>query len=73
MYPVMLGVALAVAVVYGILRLSEKWVQNIRDEVYLVGEQLHNFGDNSPLVAMALDDTRPSGQESIEADRNVPA
>jgi E3 ubiquitin-protein ligase MARCH6 len=38
----LLGMALAT---WGMARVMEGWRQRIRDEVYLIGERLHNFGD----------------------------
>jgi E3 ubiquitin-protein ligase MARCH6 len=42
-----------VAVVAGIVevgRATERWRARVRDEVYLVGERLHNFGEKRPPV-----------------------
>ncbi|KAK9469791.1 hypothetical protein V1512DRAFT_219315 [Lipomyces arxii] len=42
-YPMVLVLALAAAAIYGINRLWLMWNRKLLDEVYLIGEQLHNL------------------------------
>lgn len=42
-YPVALAIGLCVWVTYSVHRRVEIWRINIRDDVYLIGERLHNF------------------------------
>lgn len=32
----------------------DKWKQNVRDEVYLIGEKLHNHGERRPPVSQRI-------------------
>lgn len=43
------------ASIMGIARATERWRARVRDEVYLVGERLHNFGEKKP----------PAGTKSV--------
>ncbi|PSK42549.1 ERAD-associated E3 ubiquitin-protein ligase doa10 [Elsinoe australis] len=47
-YPIVLGHVLAVWGVYAARKGVGKWKERIKDEVYLVGERLHNFGERRP-------------------------
>lgn len=47
-YPGMLAVAVAVWAVHVLVRETRRWRLRIRDEVYLIGERLHNYGEKSP-------------------------
>lgn len=47
-YPVTAGVGLAVWGLGEVWRELGRWRGRIRDEVYLVGERLHNFGERRP-------------------------
>ncbi|KAF2224357.1 hypothetical protein BDZ85DRAFT_234765 [Elsinoe ampelina] len=47
-YPVVLAHVLAVWGTYGARKGVRKWKERIKDEVYLVGERLHNFGERRP-------------------------
>lgn len=49
-YPACAGLAGVVAGAQEVKRLTLRWRQSIRDEVYLVGERLHNFGEKKPPV-----------------------
>ncbi|KAM0712107.1 hypothetical protein Q7P37_011201 [Cladosporium fusiforme] len=49
-FPCFGGVALAVFGVLEVMRATERWRARVRDEVYLVGERLHNFGEKKPPV-----------------------
>lgn len=44
-YPLALGVALSAWVAWGTVKATERWRQRIKDEVYLIGERLHNLGE----------------------------
>ena len=44
-YPGVLGVALAVGALFLLGKAFQGWKARIRDEVYLIGERLHNFGE----------------------------
>ncbi|KAH6693436.1 E3 ubiquitin-protein ligase MARCH6 [Plectosphaerella plurivora] len=43
-YPVAALSAIAAAILWSILRVFSSWKTRIRDEAYLIGERLHNFG-----------------------------
>jgi E3 ubiquitin-protein ligase MARCH6 len=54
-YPLCLSFALNVAAFWFLLDVMKGWRMRIRDEVYLIGERLHNFGDRgknnrTPLI-----------------------
>ena len=44
-FPGLLGLGLGVCLAWGVGRAFRGWRQRIRDEVYLIGERLHNFGE----------------------------
>ncbi|KAK9368073.1 hypothetical protein V1509DRAFT_624187 [Lipomyces kononenkoae] len=44
-YPVVLFMALALVAAYGLYRVWNNWKTKLRDEVYLIGEQLHNHAE----------------------------
>ena len=44
-YPAVLLAALAVWLSAALARAAGRWRRSVRDEIYLVGERLHNFGD----------------------------
>ena len=54
-YPVVLAHVLALWGALGLSRAVARWRTLIKDEVYLVGERLHNFGEQKP----------PSGSKGI--------
>ena len=44
-----------------------KWKGRIRDEVYLIGERLHNFGESRPPPPPPpVADTAVTGDQSVE-------
>ncbi|KAK6501766.1 hypothetical protein TWF481_009592 [Arthrobotrys musiformis] len=47
-YPAVLVVSLASIGIYFMYTLFDRWKQSLRDEIYLVGEQLHNHGERRP-------------------------
>jgi E3 ubiquitin-protein ligase MARCH6 len=49
-YPLMAVCAVAWVVLRGAAGATARWRARIRDEVYLVGERLHNFGEKRPPV-----------------------
>jgi E3 ubiquitin-protein ligase MARCH6 len=49
-YPVAGTIVGAVLAVLEVARATERWRARVRDEVYLVGERLHNFGEKKPPV-----------------------
>jgi E3 ubiquitin-protein ligase MARCH6 len=49
-YPLMAVCAVAWVVLRGAAGATARWRSRIRDEVYLVGERLHNFGEKRPPV-----------------------
>ncbi|TVY30097.1 ERAD-associated E3 ubiquitin-protein ligase [Lachnellula hyalina] len=51
MYPVCLGLACVGVSAWRVLGMLRKWRMMIRDEVYLIGERLHNFGDRKVVGA----------------------
>ncbi|KAH7043980.1 RING finger membrane protein [Macrophomina phaseolina] len=44
-YPLALGVGLSAWMAWCAVRATERWRQRIKDEVYLIGERLHNLGE----------------------------
>ena len=44
-YPAVLGFGMGMACIYLVGKALKGWRQRIRDEVYLIGERLHNFGE----------------------------
>ncbi|TVY13558.1 ERAD-associated E3 ubiquitin-protein ligase doa10 [Lachnellula arida] len=50
-YPVCLGLACVGVSAWRVLGMLRKWRMMIRDEVYLIGERLHNFGDRKVVSA----------------------
>ena len=52
-YPAMLALGLAVALLWLLGKLFQGWRRRIRDEVYLIGERLHNFGEGARTGAMS--------------------
>jgi E3 ubiquitin-protein ligase MARCH6 len=54
-YPLMAVCAVAWVVLRGAAGATARWRARIRDEVYLVGERLHNFGEKKP----------PAGSRSV--------
>ncbi|KAH0536886.1 hypothetical protein FGG08_006289 [Glutinoglossum americanum] len=47
-YPAVLIVVMTICLVYLMGAMLKGWRQKIRDEVYLIGERLHNFGERRP-------------------------
>lgn len=54
-YPVCASQIMGLWCVWEVVRATKKWRRRIRDEVYLIGERLHNFGEKRP----------PSGTRSV--------
>lgn len=46
-YPAVLGICTSVWAVYALVQATKRWRMRIRDEVYLIGERLHNYGEKS--------------------------
>ena len=44
-YPAVLAAALTGTVIWLLIEAFSRWRRKIRDEVYLIGERLHNYGD----------------------------
>lgn len=44
-YPLALAVGLSAWMAWGTVQATERWRQRIKDEVYLIGERLHNLGE----------------------------
>lgn len=44
-YPMCLALACVGIALWHVFGMVKKWRMMIRDEVYLIGERLHNFGD----------------------------
>lgn len=44
-YPAMLGLVCLAVLLWGLGRALKGWRRKVRDEVYLIGERLHNFGE----------------------------
>jgi E3 ubiquitin-protein ligase MARCH6 len=49
-YPVALTVGLGAWMVIGVVHATARWRVRIKDEVYLIGERLHNFGDRKAVI-----------------------
>ncbi|KAF1816249.1 hypothetical protein P152DRAFT_454508 [Eremomyces bilateralis CBS 781.70] len=49
-YPVAAGLACHALVIWALGKAMHRWRARIKDEAYLVGERLHNFGDRRPLA-----------------------
>ncbi|KAK6543975.1 hypothetical protein TWF694_000693 [Orbilia ellipsospora] len=47
-YPAVLVVSVVSTGLFFLYKLFDSWKQSLRDEIYLVGEQLHNHGDRRP-------------------------
>lgn len=52
-YPVVLVLGLAIAMLWLAGKAFKGWRRRIRDEVYLIGERLHNFGEGARTGAMS--------------------
>lgn len=52
-YPMVLVMLGAVGALWKAAQMVKGWKQKIKDEVYLIGERLHNFGDNRKVVGTA--------------------
>lgn len=44
-YPLALAVVLSAWMAWGTVQATERWRQRVKDEVYLIGERLHNLGE----------------------------
>jgi E3 ubiquitin-protein ligase MARCH6 len=64
-YPIALGVATSLWSVLIVGKATERWRLRIRDEVYLIGERLHNFGEKRP--GSAAGNTTLKGKARAEA------
>ncbi|KAF2085475.1 hypothetical protein K490DRAFT_46426 [Saccharata proteae CBS 121410] len=55
-YPLTLAVVLSTWTAYCVVQATERWRQRIKDEVYLIGERLHNLGERKagPAVDAVL-------------------
>ncbi|KAJ9645756.1 hypothetical protein H2199_002796 [Coniosporium tulheliwenetii] len=53
-YPAVLALAVGCWCVWGLVRATGRWRGRIRDEVYLIGERLHNFGERKPPPGAAV-------------------
>ncbi|KAE9986440.1 hypothetical protein EG328_005666 [Venturia inaequalis] len=47
-YPIAMAVVLSIWIFVVTSKATERWRSRIRDEVYLIGERLHNFGEKRP-------------------------
>ena len=47
-YPATLGLIFAVWLAHALVRATARWRMRIRDEVFLIGERLHNYGEKKP-------------------------
>ena len=54
-YPALGALLVALFLIFEVSRATERWRARVRDEVYLVGERLHNFGEKKP----------PAGTKSV--------
>ncbi|KAL8786402.1 MAG: hypothetical protein Q9213_002818 [Squamulea squamosa] len=51
-YPAFLGLGIATVVFHYMARAFRGWKRRIKDEVYLIGERLHNFGERKTPAAV---------------------
>ena len=52
-YPAVLALVTAAALLWLLRKLLHGWRRKIRDEVYLIGERLHNFGEGAKAGAIS--------------------
>ena len=62
-YPAVLGTAVGVVVLVGVGRALRAWRKRVRDEVYLIGERLHNYGDSRRKSAAGKKVDKGKGKE----------
>ncbi|QSZ31507.1 hypothetical protein DSL72_001074 [Monilinia vaccinii-corymbosi] len=53
-YPMVLVMMVSAWILWKVSEMVRGWKQRIKDEVYLIGERLHNFGDNKKVVGTAM-------------------
>ncbi|KAF3938305.1 hypothetical protein ABW19_dt0208350 [Dactylella cylindrospora] len=86
-YPAVFAITMASIGLYFLYRLFDAWKQSLRDEIYLVGEQLHNHGERRPPESsieanpapaaveaeplLNLQD-EPNGDENVADEQDVP-
>ena len=63
-YPAVLATALTIALVMLLAKAFGRWRKRVRDEVYLIGERLHNYGDAKRKKEML--DVKGKGRERVE-------
>ncbi|KAL8730180.1 MAG: hypothetical protein Q9166_004263 [cf. Caloplaca sp. 2 TL-2023] len=51
-FPAFLGLGIGMVVLYYTAKAFQGWKKKIRDEVYLIGERLHNFGEGKRVNAV---------------------
>ncbi|KAI4250537.1 MAG: hypothetical protein L6R40_000137 [Gallowayella cf. fulva] len=51
-YPAFLALALGILATRYVVRAFKGWTRRMRDEVYLIGERLHNFGERRTVVVV---------------------
>jgi len=69
-YPCAGTLVAAVLAVLEVARATERWRSRVRDEVYLVGERLHNFGEKKPPVGTksVVRRERVGGRRDVDLD-----
>lgn len=67
-YPALGAVVVVLLLVVEVSRATERWRARVRDEVYLVGERLHNFGEKKPPVGTKSVVRRERGGGRREVD-----
>jgi len=69
-YPCVGALVAAVLAVLEVARATERWRARVRDEVYLVGERLHNFGEKKPPVGTksVVRRERVAGRREVDLD-----
>ena len=72
-YPVTLAAGMSIWGAWSAIRALGRWRRRIRDEVYLVGERLHNFGETR-VAGMGTHGRRGSGRsdETVATDEGHP-
>ncbi|RFU31568.1 hypothetical protein B7463_g4782, partial [Scytalidium lignicola] len=57
-YPAFLLLGILAIAGFALRRMVREWQQKIKDEVYLIGERLHNFSGNSKSGSVSVPNTR---------------
>lgn len=56
---------------WGLTLWVKRWRARIRDEAYLIGERLHNFGERKPKVRSVMSEARRFDAAVADAEGSV--